>query len=261
MIFAKMNQSARKLSLAAVLTVALLVMSGCAPSAPEEIVVESTIPVLPPAETETMEPAPEPTLQSTDNPSGQWTAYSNQAYQFQFSFPADWFGPDVYEWEDGLRLAVGSDLVYPYGTSREDQINTVPDSYFITIQYDLNKQNKTWDDFVNSGWITSYLELQDLEVGASTSTVRSLVIKVGEVTLGNFKGLEYIFTLPDTAQTERVYGREILAFDDNLNMLRITAAPNLVTISDESSWKTDYQRVDESYQEIFRYVAESITIQ
>jgi hypothetical protein len=238
----------------------LLVGAGCAPTAPEQAVVSETTEPLPPtSEVAPSEAAPAPTSPAAEDPAGQWTEYQNENFQFRFAYPSDWFGPDVYESDGSLRLAVGSDVVYPYGTSREDQINTLPDAYFITIQYNQNQSNLTWDDYVNSGWITSYLELRDLGEGESYSTARSLSIKVRDITLGRFQGLEYIFTLPDTAQTERVYGRQIVAFDQDLNMLQIMGQPNLVTISDESSWKTDYQRVDESYQEVFRSLAESIT--
>lgn len=244
------------------LVLALLVLTGCSAAKPDEpLVVESTIPVLPTSTSEVSEPLPSATPEGSEAPGDAWVEYTNQNFQFRFSYPAAWFGPDAYESDGSLRLAIGSDVVYPYGTSREDQINTVPDSYFITIQYNQNQSNMTWDDLVNSGWITSYLELKDQPDGATSNTARSLVIRVGEVSLGSFTGLEYIFTLPDTAQTERVYGREIVAFDENLNMLRVMGTPNLVTISDESNWKADYQRVDEAYQEIFRTVVGSIVLE
>jgi hypothetical protein len=202
---------------------------------------------------------PSLTPDAPDTPASEWLEYSDQTLPFHFLYPSSWYGPDVYAWEDGLRLEIGSDLVYPYGTSREDQVSTVPDSYYVTIQYNLNRQNLSWEDLVNSGWFTTYLELSDLEAGGSITTARSLAIKVREVTLGNFQGQEYIVTLPENAQTERVYIREIVAFDDNLNWIRITGSPNLVTVQDQTSWKTDYQRVDESYLDIFRAVADSIS--
>ena len=67
---------------------------------------------------------------------------------------------------------------------------------------------RTWDDFINSGWIDSYLGLQELGDGQFITTPRSLVTRVGEVTLGDFSGLMYLATLPEGAQTERVYLRE-----------------------------------------------------
>ena len=149
-----------------------------------------------------------------------------------------------HETEGSLRLVVGSDVVYPYGTSRKEQITTVPDSYYITIQYFENIESRTWDDFINSGWIDAYLGLLELENGGSITTPRSLTIRVKEITLGDFQGLEYISTLSDTAQTERVYLREIMAFDDDLNWLRITGSPNLVVIMDPDNWKDDFSRVD-----------------
>ena len=247
--------SLRRISTISCLIVAL-VISGCS-STPQ------TSPPATPVPTTQIEPAPAVstlTPEAAPDPVSPWTEYEYEAFHFNFSYPTDWFGPDVYEADGSLRIAIGSDVVYPYGTNREDQISTIPDAYYITIQYNQNQSNLTWDDLVNSGWITTYLELQDLEPGATSSTIRSLAIKVRDINLGDFKGVEYIFTLPDTAQTERVYGREIVAFDENLNMLRIMGSPNLVTINNESNWKTDYQRVDESYQEIFRFIADSIIV-
>jgi len=241
--------------------ITLLGISGCSLSS-QTNPPDTLSPAAVPSATTQVEPSvaiPTSAPEATEDLSQEWTDYKNENFQFSFAYPSTWYGPDVYESDGTLRLAIGSDVVYPYGTSREDQISTIPDAYYITIQYNQNQNNLTWDDYVNSGWITSYLELRDLEEGGSYSTIRSLAIKVRDVTLGSFQGVEYIFTLPDTAQTERVYGREIVVFDQDLNMLQITGYPNMVEISDESNWKADYQRVDESYLENFERIAQSIT--
>ena len=231
-----------------------LVLSACSAAAPE-----STVEHIP---TSTVQKMPDPTLspEETENPYGDWMEYINEPVSFRYLYPSAWFGPEVYESEGSLRLEVGSDVVYPYGSSREDQITTVPDSYYITIQYFENIQGRTWDDFISSGWIDSYLELLRMEDGEFITTARSLVIRVSEVSLGDFQGLEYIATLSDTAQTERGYLREIMAFDENLNWLRITGSPNLVEITDPENWKDDYRRVDLANLDIFTTLAESIEI-
>jgi len=234
----------------------LLPLSGCASNLPAGVNSVSDTP----AATQFI-PSPSPAPTETANPFGDWSEYKNESIGFRFLYPSSWYGPDVYEQDGSLRLEVGSDVVYPYGTDRTDQKNTIPDSYFITINYFENTQNRTWDDFINSGWITSYLDLLNLENGQSVSTTRSLVIRVREVTLGDFVGLEYIATLSDTAQTERGYAREIMAFDKELNWLRVTGFPNLVEITDPENWKDDYRRVDEANLEIFEKIAESIIIQ
>ena len=205
-------------------------------------------------------PDPIPTPETTENPYGNWMEYINDTVGFRYLYPAAWYGPEVYETEGSIRLEVGSDVVFPYGTGREEQVTTVPDSYYITIQYFENIQGRTWDDFINSGWIDSYLEMLKMEDGESITTARSLVIRVREVSLGDFQGLEYIATLSDTAQTERVYIREIIAFDRDLNWLRISGSPYLVEITDPENWKDDYSRVDLENLEIFTSLAESIEI-
>jgi len=246
--------SSLKFTFLAVLLMAL-VLSACS-AAGQEIQDEA-----PPAPSATLiKPDPSPTPEATQNPFGDWMEYTNEGLGFRYLYPSSWYGPDAYELEGSLRLVVGSDVVYPYGTSRETQVTTVPDSYYITIQYFENIQGRDWDDFISSGWIDSYLELQNMENGESISTARSLFIRVREVSLGDFQGLEYIATLSDTAQTERGYMREIMAFDEDLNWLRITGFPNLVEITDPENWKDDYSRVDQANLETFTTLAESIEI-
>jgi hypothetical protein len=240
----------------AILFSLLLFLSACAAPAPEGNQGEIITPTEDSPMVET-EPTPTP----TEDPFGDWMEYQNESYGFRFLYPEDWFGPEAYETEGSLRIEVGSDQVYPYGTSREDQVTSIPDSYYILIQYVENTAGRSWDDFINSGWIDSYLGLQEMEDGGSISTARSLVIRVREVSLGNFQGLEYIATLSETAQTERFYAREIVAFDEELNWLRITGFPNLVQIEDPENWKNDYSRVDQSYLETFQILLESIEIE
>ncbi len=233
-----------------------LFMGACSAAAPV-ITDESPPPLTATIEKET---DPTPTPEATQNPYGDWMEYQNENIGFRFLYPAAWYGPDVHEVDRSLRLQVGSDQVYPYGTDRVDQVSTIPDSYFIIIQYFENTDGKTWQDYINSGWIDAYLDLLDKENGATVTTPRSLTIRVADVSLGNFQGLEYIATLSDTAQTERFYAREIMAFDEDLNWLRITGFPNLVDITDPENWKNDYARVDQANLETFLTLVESIEI-
>ena len=234
--------------------IAGLFLSACSAAAPQSTEVHI------PTSTDQELPDPTPSPEVTENTFGDWMEYSNETTGFRYLYPSFWYGPDAYETEGSLRLVVGSDVVYPYGTSREDQITTVPDSYSITIQYFENIEGRTWDDFINSGWIDAYLGLVELENGGSITTLRSLTIREKEITLGDFQGLEYISTLSEIAQTERVYLREIMAFDDDLNWLRITGSPNLVVIMDPNNWKDDFSRVDLANLDIFTTLAESIEI-
>jgi len=233
-----------------------MILGGCFPPESEN---RDEI-TFPPTEIVQDIPDSTPTPEATENPFGDWTEYTNETTGFKYLYPTDWYGPEVYESEGSLRIEVGSDLVYPYGTDRTEQTTTIPDSYYITVQYFENIQGRNWDDFTNSGWIDSYLGLLNMEDGESITTARSLTIRVREFSLGDFQGLEYIATLPDTAQTERVYIREIMAFDGNLNWLRITGSPNLVEITDPENWKDDYRRVDQANLEFFSRLAESIVI-
>ena len=236
--------------------VILSLVSGCAAPTPAENE--------PPANTPTVDSLveePEPTPEPTDNPFGNWLEYRNEDYGFRFLYPSDWFGPEVSDTDGFLRIEVGSDQVYLYGTSREDQVTTVPDSYYVLIQYVENREGRTWDDFVSSGWIDTYLGLQEKDDGHFILTPRLVATRIGEVNLGGFSGLMYLATIPDNAQTERAYVKEVVLFDSELNWLRISATPNMVQIADPEKWKNDYARVDTAHLEIFLTLLESIDIE
>ena len=121
------NSMLKYLILGGLITAQLL--SACSAAAPDST--EEPIPISTVQEMPDTTPSPE----VTENPFGEWTEYINEPVNFRYLYPSAWFGPEVDESEGSLRLEVGSDVVYPYGTSREDQITTVPDSYYITNQY------------------------------------------------------------------------------------------------------------------------------
>jgi hypothetical protein len=206
-------------------------------------------------------PATQPSGYPIDPATG-WKIYTNETFGLSFSIPPAWYGPDEYAWEDGVRLEVGSDVVYPYGTSREDQIYEVENSYFVRIQYTLNRANWNLEEFrANQPWTDTYFSLLDLRDGESLSSPRSLVTRVRGVELGGFKGVEYVATLPDTAQTERFYVREVALLDENFNTLTITGYPNNVQVPNPETWRETYRQVDEVNLETFYNILESISME
>jgi len=239
-----------------VFTVGILWISGCAPA---------NAPLTPATTDEGVAPmASNPPAVVTDSPADPtsgWQTYDNPSIGISFQFPSTWFGPEVYEVDGDLRVEIVSDVVYPYGTGREDQIYTLPNSYYILIQYRPNTNNLTMDDYKNSSWISPPLGMFDLADGETRSTARSLEIKVRDLEIGRFKGVEYIATLSDTAQTERAYSRQIFLLDEQLNILMISASPNNVKIADPANWKADFQRVDEANLEILYKVIDSIVFE
>ena len=244
----------KKLIYTIVIITILILISACSPAP-----TGSEPPPIEPTEVIVEEPSPSP--EATENPFGDWLEYRNEDYGFRFLYPGDWFGPEIHDTDGFLRIEIGSDQVYPYGTSREEQITTIPDSYYILIQYVENREGRTWDDFVNSGWIDTYLALQDLEDGQFILNPRAVVTRIGAVQRGDFSGLMYLVTVPDNAQTERAYAREVVLFDSEFNWLRISGFPNLVLIADEEKWKNDYARVDTAYLETFLILLDSIEIE
>jgi putative hemolysin len=180
-------------------------------------------------------------------------SYANEAFGLRFNYPADWFGPDETIAEPILRVEVGSDVVYPYGTDRTEQIYTVPNSYYVTIQYSQSDQSGVWDE--------TYATLQNMQDGEESSTARSKLIRIGAVSVGNFTGVEYIATLSDTAQTEAFYVRQVVLFDENNHVLSIMGSPNNVELSDGSDWRDAYRMVDEENADVFHEILTSLIVE
>lgn len=222
------------------LLVSILILSACTPqAAATPVPVEPTVPTAVPV-TEAVE-------------SPLWTEYTNSTFGLSFQYPSSWFGPDEYISDQDLRLQIGSDVVYPYGTDRTEQIYEIKNSYYVTIQYSKNTQNDVWEETYNS-----LLALQD---GESLSDARSQLIRVRQLSLGAFEGIEYIATLSDTAQTEPVYGRQVILFDEQSNVLTIFGTPNNVVIEDGADWRDVYRMIDEENLTLFHEIVESMTIQ
>jgi len=178
--------------------------------------------------------------------------YTNGTFGLRFQYPFNWFGPEEYISGQTLRVEVGSDVVYPYGELPEKP-SDVKNSYNVVLQYTKNNQNPYWKD--------TYQSLLTLKDGESLSGVRSLIIRVRQLDLGRFKGFEYIFTLPETAQTDHVYGREVMLFDEQTNdLLTITGQPNNVEVSNGTQWRELYRTIDEANLTFFHDIVESITI-
>ncbi len=180
-------------------------------------------------------------------------SYKNSAFGLGFQYPFNWFGPDEYIAEQTLRVEVGSDIVYPYGNP-PNQPSDFKNSYNVVIQYTKNNQNPFWKH--------TYQSLQNLKDGESISGERSLIVRVRQLNLGRFKGFEYISTLSETAQTDHVYAREVILFDEQTNdLLTITGQPNNVEVSSGTNWRDVYRSFDEANLTFFHEIVDSITIQ
>jgi hypothetical protein len=233
-----------KKTLTLFLVMTLFTVSACAP----QVTAASTL--LPAAFMETQVPsAVSPTEMDQF---ANLKLYTNSVFGLGFKYPSNWFGPDEYVSGQDLRVAVGSDIVYPYGTVPE-QPSEVRNSYYVVIQYSRNNQNQYWKD--------TYQSLLKLKDGESSSDARSLIIRVGQFKVGRFEGIEYITTLSETAQTEPVYIRQTILFDNQSNLLTIMGQPNNVEISNGTGWRDAYRMVDEANLAIFHEIVESITIE
>lgn len=234
----------------------LLTMQACAPRAAAPAQPTPTPQITEVAATATPAPSatpPDATLLPTEpDPSTLWKPYANSDFGLRFQVPPGWFGPDVYAVENTLRLEVGSDVVYPYGTSPEERITTLKNAYYVTIQYARNDQNTYWRETLQS--------LAGLQDGEALSDARSLIIKVRDLRLGRYQGAEFISTLSETAQTEPVYARQVILVDEQSNLLTVMGSPANVETGG-AGWREAYRQVDADNQEIFRQMVESIAVE
>lgn len=210
-----------------------------------------TVPSLP-AKTEVPQ-IPTASSTATTAPSPELRPYYNDMMGLSFQYPSNWFGPDEYISDQTLRVEVGSDKVYPYGTGLEERIYEQRNSYYVVIQFSRNDQTQYWKDI--------YQSLLTLKDGEEWSTDgHGVMIRVGELTIREFSGIEFISTLPIEAQTEPVYSRHILLFDGQSNLLSIMGTPNNVDFSIAENWRDAYRMVDEANIEVFHQIARSVSI-
>jgi hypothetical protein len=181
-------------------------------------------------------------------------SYSNSEFGLSFQFPAIWFGPEEYISEQTLRVEVGSDHVYPYGTDPSLRVYELKNSYSVLLQYSKDNQDQYWRDLYQS-----MLELQD---GESISDARGMLIRVRQFNLGRFEGIEYISTLSETAQTDPAYTRSVILLDpQSSELVTILGQPINVEVNADENWRDVYLSIDQANQEAFHWIVDSITIQ
>jgi len=242
-------QASLKKTLPSFVLMIVLTMTACAP-----LVIASPTP-LPATGTaapvETQIPGSISPTETESSPAVK--QYTNSVFGLSFQYPPNWFGPDEYISDQTLRVAVGSDIVYPYEGEQPEQPSEIKNSYLVVVQYTKNGQDQSWKDV--------YSSLTNLKDGESLSGARSLIIRVRQLDLGRFRGFEFISTLSETAQTEHVYGREVILVDEQSNLLTIFGTPNNVEVSSGADWRDVYRMVDEANLTFFHGIVDSMKIE
>lgn len=214
-------------------------------------------PAQPPSPTQTTELSPTVASESITEVQPEATPfvsrYSNSEFRISFDYPSSWFGPEVYVADRTLRIEVGSDVIYPYGTGLDERPSSIPNSYVVVIQYTKNDQTPYWSEI--------YKSLDRIQAGETITDARSRIIKVRTLNIGRFEGVEYIATLSETAQTEPVYTRQVILFDDQSNWLTLMGTPSSVTIPPGGSWREIFQNIDAANLWQFNQLVESLVLQ
>ncbi|NSW53117.1 MAG: hypothetical protein HPY85_11485 [Anaerolineae bacterium] len=232
-----------------ILIIIIATLVACAPRETLPPTAQPAAVTVIPAATETASTTPT----TEETPSSSWLQYSNTDYGLGFQYPVDWYGPEEYIAEPILRVEIGSDLVYPYGTDPTERVYNQVNSYSIVIQYSQNEQTNAWTE--------TYQALESLQDGESFSDARVTITRARQLTLGNFTGYEYTTAPSETAQTERFFSREVILVDDQSHVLTIFGTPNNVEINDGADWRSIYQEIDAANLEIFHQIVESITFE
>ena len=223
-----------------------LLLAACAAPTPPPAAV--TVP----AASESAVPAETPAASETAPPAADWKSYHNDAFGLAFQYPAGWFGPEEYMADGTLRVEVGSDRVYPYGTDPTERVYETRNSYSVVLQYTQNNANRGGQETLQS--------LQNLPDGEALADGRSLIIRVRALELGRWQGVEAIATLSESAQTEPVYARQVLLSDGQGGLLSVFGTPNNVELGSGAGWREVYRAIDEANVEVFQQLVGSITI-
>lgn len=224
-----------------------LLFAACA--APTPPPAAATIPAA--AASESAVPAETPAASETAPPAADWKGYHNDAFGLAFQYPAGWFGPEEYVADGTLRVEVGSDRVYPYGTDPTERVYETRNSYSVVLQYTQNDANRGGQETLQS--------LQNLTDGEALDDGRGLIIRVRALELGRWQGVEAIATLSESAQTEPVYTRQVLLTDGQGGLLSVFGTPSNVEIG-SAGWREVYRAIDEANVEVFQQLVGSITI-
>ena len=201
--------------------------------------------------------APEP----TPDPFPGWSTYVHPATGLGFRYPSGWFGPEVYDFEGGVRIELGSDTVYPYGTGPDERQPGAPNAYNIVIQYTLNASGWTLEQYrAGQPWLNDSLAVLELQDGESITTARSVTTRQRALTVGRFTGVEFTTTLSDTAQTERFYMRTAFLMDEGLNVLVINGSPSNVQVTDPAAWRAAFESIDAAKLSTFEGLVGSLQV-
>lgn len=187
--------------------------------------------------------------------------YTNQKFGLSFAYPNTWIGPEVYEYEDGVFIEIGTDTLYPYGTDRLSRAPSKANSYFVTIQYTKKPANQTNEDYlVNSPWLAQTMPVITLGDGESIFSARSQTTKIRNLEIVGFTGAEYIDTLSPEAQTEITYSRNVILMNDTYDTIRVMGSPAAVDVPQGSTWQDEYKKLEEQYLNDFRSILNSLKL-
>ncbi|MCA9899351.1 MAG: hypothetical protein KC433_14260 [Anaerolineales bacterium] len=178
--------------------------------------------------------------------------YANSAFGLSFLLPANWFGPEEYVSEQTLRVEVGTDAVYPYGTDPTERPEAKPNAYHVVVQYDKDGQSGDMND--------TYQTLAAMQDGESLSDARGMIIRIRPLDLNGLTGYEYIATLSETAQTTAVYSRMSILTDAQGNFVTVLGTPSQVELADGTSWQDAYRLIDEVNLPAYHQIVSSISV-
>lgn len=246
----------RRLLGISVTAASLLGIAACAPVPP------AGAPAAAPGEaTEVASVPPTAAPEATTDPYRGWSTYLHPATGLSLRYPTGWFGPEVYEFDGGVRIEVGSDTVYPYGTGLDERQPGAPNAYNIVIQYTLNPSGWALEQYrAEQPWLNDSLAVIELQDGESISTARSVTQRVRGLTVGRYDGVEYTTTLAEGAQTERYFTRSAFLMDEALNVITVIGQPVNVEVADPSTWREVFAALDAGQEATFRAVVDSIQV-
>ncbi|MDO8515575.1 MAG: hypothetical protein Q7S14_03680 [bacterium] len=183
-----------------------------------------------------------------------WKTYKNNKFNIGLNYPVGWSKPDVEEHNNGFSLIVGT--------------GAMTNSYHITFQYAKRPDEIPIDKYISVQWgVQREIKLLELSDGESTTSEIYTLTKVRDVQLQNYKGVEFISSIPDTAGAGSITDwkfnntvRKVLLINDNYDLISIVGSPKDLDLTGGLDKKTVSQKVDGSYLNEFKKLVNSVEI-
>jgi len=108
--------------------------------------------------------------------------------------------------------------------------------------------------------IKAYLSLTLIQDGESALVGKEYCTRLSAFTQGDFRGMEYIDTVPANGEAGYWWTHDIVLADSQTRVITVTGQPLASKGLPADNWRDLHQAEDEQYQKIYRRIVNSISV-